>query len=138
MTRLRSCKISCSDYYLRDDSKTSRLGKWDSIASTANHCRIYNVYYNTQGRICTVIPINQYQFNKNTRLQIEILMPNPEVILAKTIHSFFYDGLFIQWLAYIKYEWFLQDLEMACVFVIKISIYKVCYQQYMFTRSSNQ
>ena len=31
-----------------------------------------------------------------------------------------------QWLAYIKYECFLQELEMACVFAIKISIYIVC------------
>ena len=33
---------------------------------------------------------------------------------------------FFQWLAYIKYEWFLQELEMACDFAIKISIYIVC------------
>ena len=26
----------------------------------------------------------------------------------------------------LKYEWFLQELEMACVFAIKISIYIVC------------
>ena len=34
--------------------------------------------------------------------------------------------IFFQWLAYIKHEWFLQELEMACVFAIKISIYIVC------------
>ena len=33
---------------------------------------------------------------------------------------------FFQWFAYIKYEWFLQELEMACDFAIKISIYIVC------------
>ena len=35
---------------------------------------------------------------------------------------------FFQWLAYIKYEWFLHELEMACVFAIKISIYIVWYE----------
>ena len=39
---------------------------------------------------------------------------------------------FFQWLAYIKYEWFLQELEMACVFAIKISIYIVCLGKNMF------
>ena len=33
-----------------------------------------------------------------------------------------FETFFFQWLAYIKYEWFLQELEMACVFAIKISI----------------
>ena len=32
--------------------------------------------------------------------------------------------------AYIKYEWFLQELEMACNFPIKISIYIVCSGSY--------
>ena len=36
-------------------------------------------------------------------------------------------SIFFQWLAYIKYECYLQELEMACVFAIKISIYIVCY-----------
>ena len=36
---------------------------------------------------------------------------------------------FFQWLAYIKYEWFFQKLEMAYVFAIKISIYMVCMQE---------
>ena len=34
--------------------------------------------------------------------------------------------IFFQWLAYINYEWFLKELEMACDFAIKISIYIVC------------
>ena len=33
---------------------------------------------------------------------------------------------FFQWLLYIKFEWFLQELEMACVFANIISIYIVC------------
>ena len=39
-------------------------------------------------------------------------------------------SFFFQWVAYIKYEWFLQELEMACVFAIKISIYIVCSGSY--------
>ena len=34
--------------------------------------------------------------------------------------------IFFQWLADIKYEWVWQELDMACVFAIKISIYIVC------------
>ena len=48
---------------------------------------------------------------------------------------------FFQWLAYIKYEWFLQELEMACVFAIKISIYIVCsgsYPNYFITTVENE
>ena len=33
---------------------------------------------------------------------------------------------FFQWLAYIKYEWLLQELKIASVFTLKISIYIVC------------
>ena len=39
---------------------------------------------------------------------------------------------FFKWLAYIKYEGFLQELEMAFVFAVKISIYIVCFEEFCF------
>ena len=43
-------------------------------------------------------------------------------------------SFFFQWLAYIKYERFLQELKMACVFAIKISIYIVCPTIYIWSQ----
>ena len=44
-----------------------------------------------------------------------------------------------RWLAYIKYECsFLQELEMACVFAIKISIYIVCALVHIYTVSLSE
>ena len=46
--------------------------------------------------------------------------------------------IFFQWLVYIKYEWFLHELEMACVFAIKISIYIVCIKQSYWLKNSGK
>ena len=63
--------------------------------------------------------------NKNSDLSgpVHAIPKRINACISEVPHRKF--SISFQWLVYIMYEWFLQELEMACVFAIKISIYIV-------------